>query len=158
MEIPLHQVLSLTEAIKEKLEETRAVKVKLQKLINSGCVWCRILSGTAGQDLNRIGMVTGLITNEGKLLFEVKILMRTGPYENRKYLWSEASWTRSVRESESIACFTLENKGGKVKVPRMEFQGNIDGPCVVHPENWFSRYCYNGATIGEGYGFPHPEN
>lgn len=158
MEIPLHKFLSLTEAIQEKLEETQTVKVKLRELINTGTLWARIMHrASQGQDLHRIGMVTDLMTGDGKLLLMVHILMRTGTDEGRGYLYGDASWTRHYRNVNDLEIFTLENKGGRIQVPRMEFQGSIDGPCAVFPENWIWNRRYTGPTLGKGEGLPHPE-
>ena len=158
MLLPLHRFTTLVNAIEEKETKVRTLKVKLQELINTGTLWARILHrAVEGQDLHRIGMVTGVMTNDGKLLFMVHILMRTGPDEGRGYLWGDASWTRHYRNVNDLEIFTLENKGGRIQVPRMEFQGSVDGPCVVFPEKWIWFQRYTGPTLGEGEKpFPNP--
>lgn len=158
MLLPLHRFTTLVNAIEEKQAETHILKAKLQELISTGTFWARILHrASEGQDLHRIGMVTGVMTDDGKLLLMVHILMRTGPAEGRGYLWGDASWTRSYRNVDDLEVFTLENKGGRIQVPRMEFQGSIDGPCVVFPEKWIWHGRYTGPKLSEGEGLPRDE-
>lgn len=158
MLLPLHRFTTLVNAIEEKEAEVKILKGKLKELVNTGTLWARILHhASEGQDLHRIGMVTDLMTDNGKLLLMVHILMRSGPAEGRGYLWSDASWTRSYRHVNDLEVFTLENKGGRIQVPRMEFQGSIDGPCVVFPEKWIWHQRYTGPKLGEGEGLPRDE-
>jgi hypothetical protein len=158
MLLPLHRFTTLVNAIEEKQAETHILKAKLQELISTGTFWARILHrASEGQDLHRIGMVTGVMTDNGKLLLMVHILMRSGPAEDRGYLWGDASWTRHYRDVNDLEVFTLENKGGRIQVPRMEFQGSIDGPCVVFPEKWIWHGCYAGPKLSEGERLPRDE-
>ena len=60
MEIALHKYTTLIEDLQQKQEAVRIVKVKLQELISSGCLWARIMSSAVdGQDLHRPCRVRG---------------------------------------------------------------------------------------------------
>ena len=121
---------------------------QLEKIASTGCLWARIMRrATPGEDLHRIMMITEFIISNNQLLAGGKILKRDG---TGGYLWGDASWTRHYRELPTLEMFTLENIGGKIQVPLMEFEGNIDGPCEVEAEKWIWFQRYTGPTLGEG--------
>lgn len=153
MSVSLDEVGRITKEITSQLIELREMKLKLQELISTGCLWARIKTYGLSKDHDRIGMIENVMTQDGKLLLCCLILRRDGSH---KPLWSE-SWdaTRCYRTLDKYEFFTLENIGGKIQVPRMVCNGAIDGPCEIWPEEWLE--FYTGRTVGEGAGSPHAE-
>lgn len=127
----------------------------IEKIASTGCLWARIMGGAReGEDLHRIMMITEFIISNNQLLAGGKILKRDGTGD---YLWGDASWTRHYRQLPALKMFTLENIGGKIQVPLMKFEGNVDGQCEVEAGKWIGFIRYRGPTVGEGEKpFPDP--
>ena len=137
--------------IKEHMAAILEEKKVLYRSICNGRTWARILMGDR-EAIGRIGMVTEIITDRDKVLVAVRILSRkTAPGDMGEYLWG-ASWTRQYYPIEHLELFMLPGSGYTVWVPKMAWNGQIDGGCHVDPSKWIWHNDYSGPQIGEGAG------
>lgn len=136
--------------IKRRMAEILEEKKALQSSISNGRTWARILKGDK-EAIGRIGMITEIITDRDKVLVAVRILSRKLNGDMGEYLWG-ASWTRQYYPIEHIEFFMLPGSGYTVWVPRMIWNGQVDGECHVDPSKWILYGRYSGPKIGEGAG------
>lgn len=137
--------------IKEHMNAIAEERTAIYKELRTGRVWARIMKGDK-EAIGRIGMVTEIITDRGKILLSVRILSRKIEHGSEgEYLWG-ASWTRQYYPIEALDLFRLPGSGYTVWVPKMVHNGNVDGGCHVDPSKWVWHSAYTGPQMGEGAG------